>query len=72
MSSRTQAIDCAMRDIGLTQDEAERAWEEMSPHFNNRIINPCQDCGVEIDNLDNNICDKCWARFQKRVAKLNN
>ena len=35
------------------------------------IINPCRDCGVEVDNLDNEICDPCWDKFETRLARYN-
>lgn len=44
-------------------------WKnEVDDILNKGIINPCQDCGVEVDNLDNEICEDCWIKFEERMA----
>jgi len=68
---KDMAISHAVSDIGLTPDEAEDAYYNYFPTSD--IINPCMDCGVEVDNLDNEICDTCWNKFNKTLeqAKKN-
>ena len=45
-------------------------WQnEVDEIMNKGLINPCRDCGVEVDNLDNEICDPCWKKFEARLAR---
>lgn len=61
------AIDLACSDIGLTEQEAYNAWEDMG--FDNATINPCCECGIEVDNLENDICEKCWNKWDKSMEE---
>ena len=45
-------------------------WQnEVDDIMNKGIINPCMDCGVEVENLEHEICDPCWKKFEARLAR---
>lgn len=52
------------------EDSDEIAEMFLGMSFDNDIINPCMDCGVEVDNLDNDICDKCWKKHKAQLKKM--
>ena len=48
-------------------DEIAEMWLGMD--FGGDKINPCLDCGVEVDNLDSEYCPKCWNKWCKDFEK---
>ena len=51
------------------EDSDEIAEMYLDMNFSNDIVNPCMDCGVEVDDLDNEYCDKCWNDWKAEFKK---
>lgn len=64
----------AIHDIGLTDDEADRAIEEFLPRIDTSDY--CDDCGCRLtkDNTEepgDEICKTCWQKCLKTLDDLN-
>jgi len=71
---KKQAIELAKSDIGLTEDEAEQAFEDHYPHDDNRYCDTCgtilSDYGEDKNCKDQSLddyCQTCWDKSNKEL-----
>ena len=74
---KNQAVQFAITDIGLTEDEAKQAFYDFYP---NNDYNYCETCGKKLidfgdnkncnDDIEDEFCDKCWAEFEKQLEQF--
>ena len=72
MDYKSLAIDYAVKDGGLTQDEAERAVDSYFPVIDSDY---CQDCGCKLteantEDIMDEICETCWSKCLQTIKDL--